>query len=98
MASLCVGTLEHLQKRIPEDVAIIAFGDSLIDQFTPVPLTAVALHQEEASREALESAVGIDRKPRTAQTAAPANSPSARVDRPEIDVAGTLTLPLAHKR
>jgi LacI family transcriptional regulator len=54
MASLCVGTLEHLQKRIPEDVAIIAFGDSLIDQFTPIPLTAVALHQEEASREALE--------------------------------------------
>jgi len=54
MASVCISTLERLQKRIPQDVAIIAFGDALIEQFTPVPLTAVALHQEDASRKALE--------------------------------------------
>jgi DNA-binding LacI/PurR family transcriptional regulator len=54
MASVCINTLERLKKRIPQDVAIIAFGDALIEQFTPVPLTAVALHQEAASRKALD--------------------------------------------
>ena len=54
MASVCISTLERLHKRIPQDVAIIAFGDALIEQFTPVPLTAVALHQEAASRQALD--------------------------------------------
>jgi DNA-binding LacI/PurR family transcriptional regulator len=54
MASVCISTLERLHKRIPQDVAIIAFGDALIEQFTPVPLTAVALHQEAASHQALD--------------------------------------------
>lgn len=54
MASVCISTLERLHQRIPQDVAVIAFGDALIEQFTPVPLTAVALHQEAASRQALD--------------------------------------------
>jgi DNA-binding LacI/PurR family transcriptional regulator len=54
MASLCISALERLHKRIPQDVAIIAFGDVLMEQFTSVALTAVSLHHEAASREALD--------------------------------------------
>lgn len=54
VASLCLGTLEHLQKRIPEDVAVVSFGDSLMEHFTPIRLTAVALHQDLASLQAIE--------------------------------------------
>ncbi len=63
MASVCIGALERLQKRIPRDVAVIAFGDALIEQFTPVPLTAVALHQEAASRKALELLLELIQNP-----------------------------------
>jgi DNA-binding LacI/PurR family transcriptional regulator len=63
MASLCISTLERLHKRIPEDVAIIAFGDALIEQFTPLPLTAVALHQESASRKAAELLLELIKNP-----------------------------------
>jgi DNA-binding LacI/PurR family transcriptional regulator len=63
MASVCISTLERLHKKIPQDVAIIAFGDVLIEQLTPVPLTAVALHQEAASRKALDLLLELIQNP-----------------------------------
>lgn len=54
MATACVSALGRLGKRIPEDIALISFGDALLDHVTPVPLTTVWLHQDETSRRAVE--------------------------------------------
>lgn len=46
MAMVCMNTLLQSGFRIPQDVAVIAVGDTLSDQFAPVPMTTVSLRQD----------------------------------------------------
>lgn len=45
--------------RIPQDVAVMAFGDTLLESLAPVPLTTVALHHQEASLKAVKLLVDL---------------------------------------
>lgn len=46
MAMVCMNTLLRIGFRIPQDVAVIAIGDTLTDHFAPVPMTTVSLRQD----------------------------------------------------
>ena len=51
-----VGSMNMLLQcglRIPDDIAVMAIGDALLDLLTPVPLTAVSLHPEQAAATAV---------------------------------------------
>jgi LacI family transcriptional regulator len=63
MAMACVSSLVRLGKRIPDDVAVMSFGDALLDHVTPVPLTTIWLHQDEASRKAVQLLLDLIENP-----------------------------------
>jgi DNA-binding LacI/PurR family transcriptional regulator len=50
---VCMNFLLRAGVRIPEDVAVMAIGDTLLDALVPVPLTAISLHPEQAALKAV---------------------------------------------
>ena len=46
MAMVCMNTLLRIGLRIPQNIAVIAIGDTLTDHFAPVPMTTVSLRQD----------------------------------------------------
>jgi DNA-binding LacI/PurR family transcriptional regulator len=54
VAVACMNIVLKCGMRIPHDVAVMAFGDTLLESLVPVPLTTVALHHQEASLTAVE--------------------------------------------
>ena len=79
IATVCINALVRLGKRIPAEVAVISFGDVLPDQFTPVPLTAVSLHQETTSRRAVEMLLELIENPEQRK-----GPPPRYVQKPEL--------------
>lgn len=53
MAMVCMNTLIRAGFRIPQDVAVIAIGDTLTDNFAPVPMTTVSLRHDLMCQEAV---------------------------------------------
>ena len=70
-AVLCMNSLLRLGRRIPDDVAVMTFGDALSEQFFPVPLTTVSLCQDKASLKAIELLVELIEHPERVQEPAP---------------------------
>jgi LacI family transcriptional regulator len=58
-AMVCMNTLLQAGFKIPQDVAIIAIGDTLPDHFTPVPMTTVSLRHDLMCRKAVEILKGL---------------------------------------
>jgi DNA-binding LacI/PurR family transcriptional regulator len=79
MAMACVSTLGRLGKRIPEDVAVMSFGDALLDHVTPVPLTTIWLHQDETSRKAVQLLLELIEDPQRR-----CDPPQQHVQKPEL--------------
>ena len=53
VAVVCMNFLLRAGVRIPDDIAVVAIGDTLLDALVPVPLTAVSLHPEQAALKAV---------------------------------------------
>jgi DNA-binding LacI/PurR family transcriptional regulator len=53
MATTCVHALHALGKRVPDDVAVLSFGGATTPALTPMPLTSISLHPEQAAEEAV---------------------------------------------
>lgn len=53
VAVACMNFLLRAGVRIPDDVAVMAIGDTLLDALVPVPLTAISLHPEQAALKAV---------------------------------------------
>lgn len=53
VAVVCMNFLLRAGVRIPDDIAVVAIGDALLDALVPVPLTAVSLHPEQAALKAV---------------------------------------------
>jgi LacI family transcriptional regulator len=79
MALACISALGRLGKRIPEDMALISFGDALLDHVTPVPLTTVWLHQDETSRRAVQLLLDLIDDPQRRS-----DPPQQYVQKPEL--------------
>lgn len=53
---VAVATMNILMQcgvRIPDDVAVMAIGDTLLDSLVPVPLTTISLHPDQAAQKAV---------------------------------------------
>jgi LacI family transcriptional regulator len=54
---VAVATMNVLMQagvRIPDDVAVMAIGDTLLDSLVPVPLTTISLHPDQAADKAVD--------------------------------------------
>ncbi len=80
-AIVCMNTLLKAGFRIPEDVAVVAIGDTLIDPFAPIPLTAVSLRQDLMCRQAVDILLALIDPPDSEK-----HSPVQAVIRPELIV------------
>jgi DNA-binding LacI/PurR family transcriptional regulator len=54
VAVACMNILLRRSIRIPEDVAVMAIGDALLDSLVPVPMTTISLHPERAALHAVD--------------------------------------------
>ena len=54
VALTCCNALAQLGRRVPQDVAVMVFGDELPEGTAPVPMTAVSWRQGELCQRALE--------------------------------------------
>lgn len=54
VAVACMNNLLQHRMRIPEDIAVMAIGDTMLGPLMPIPLTAVSLHPEQAAGKAVD--------------------------------------------
>ena len=59
LAALCVRTLQRMGKRIPEDIAVIGFDNSILAQHTVPPLTSINRPVEKQAYEAVDMLLKI---------------------------------------
>jgi DNA-binding LacI/PurR family transcriptional regulator len=81
VALACHNTLIQLGRRVPGDVAVMAFGDELPEGAAAVPMTAISLRQDELCDRALS--LLLDQIHQRGQTAKP---PVVESIRPELVV------------
>jgi LacI family transcriptional regulator len=79
MAMACISALGRLGKRIPEDLAVMSFGDALLDHVTPIPLTTISLHQDETSRRAAQLLLELIEDPKRRN-----DPPQEYIQKPEL--------------
>jgi DNA-binding LacI/PurR family transcriptional regulator len=77
----CFNALIQLGRRVPDDVAVMVFGDELPEGAAPVPMTAVSLQQSELCQRAL--ALLLEQIHQRGQTT---KSPVVESIRPELVV------------
>lgn len=70
MALACIHALQRLGRRVPDDIAVVSFGASSLAAYLPMPLTHVALREDEAVSQAV--ALLIERIEKPKQRKAPA--------------------------
>jgi LacI family transcriptional regulator len=54
VAMICINTLLQAGYRVPQDIAVVAIGDTLANHFTPVPLSTVSLRHDLMCQKAVE--------------------------------------------
>ncbi len=64
VAVVCMNILLQCGARIPQDVAVMAIGDTLLDALVPVPMTTISLHPEQAATKAVELLVKLIENPK----------------------------------
>lgn len=79
MAMVCMNTLLQAGFKIPQDVAVIAIGDTLPDHFAPVPLTTVSLRHDLMCLEAVQLLNRLINNPKSAK-----QPPVIEIIRPEL--------------
>jgi LacI family transcriptional regulator len=70
VAASCLNGLALLRRRVPEDVAVMAFGNQMPEEATGIPMTAVSLGEGELGDRALEVLLRQIGKPGKTQKAA----------------------------
>jgi DNA-binding LacI/PurR family transcriptional regulator len=70
VAVSCLNGLALLRRRVPEDVAVMVFGDQVPEGATAIPLTAVSLDEGELGKRAFGVLVRQIDKPGKSQPAA----------------------------
>jgi len=79
MAMVCMNTLLQAGFNIPQDVAVIAVGDTLADHFAAVPLTTVSLRQDRMCEKAVDLLSRLISNPETGK-----KPPVQEVVQPEL--------------
>jgi LacI family transcriptional regulator len=72
VALTCCNALTQLGRRVPQDVAVMVFGDELLEGTAPVPMTAVSWRQGELCQRTLELLLNQIQRTGTAPKPAPA--------------------------
>ncbi len=67
MALVCMNTLIQAGFKIPQDIALIAIGDTLADHFSPIPLTTVSLRHDLMCHKAVETLHNMIENPKAAK-------------------------------
>lgn len=62
-AVACMNILLQCGIRIPEDIAVMAIGDTLLDALVPVPMTTISLHPDQAATKAVELLIKLIENP-----------------------------------
>ncbi|MDD4869895.1 MAG: LacI family DNA-binding transcriptional regulator [Kiritimatiellae bacterium] len=81
MATVCINTLLRSGFKVPDDVAVIAIGDTLTDHFSPVPMTTVSLRQDLMCQKAVEVLSLLINNPKMRS-----QSPAQEIIQPELIV------------
>ncbi len=79
VAVACMNNLLQHRIRIPDDIAVMAIGDTMLGPLMPVPMTTVSLHPEAAAKKAVELLNDLILNGGTADT-----SPRTYVQKPSL--------------
>ncbi|HEY3324394.1 MAG TPA: LacI family DNA-binding transcriptional regulator [Planctomycetota bacterium] len=64
MAVTCIHALHRIGRRVPEDVAVVSFGEAATYPLAPIPLTTVMLHRQQAAQQAVHMLLDLIEQPK----------------------------------